>query len=154
MIEILIRSCILASQALKLQSLRLFWESSFKEEPDHTYTPHIFETQVLSHPQKGDQLVAFPMCSLVPIPLLDVENCEISCFAQIAEFRGSSEQSEIHLRPAPKKIRRSNHFTHLSIRLQLRRTTVPEGTQRILDTLSKNAFDGFQDRGFKPQNIS
>lgn len=155
MIEILIRSCILASQALKLESLRLFWESSFNKEPDDSYTPHIFETQVSSHSQKGDRLVVFPVCTLVPTPLLDVENSEISCFAQVAEFWGNSEQSELYLRPAPKKIRHSNHFTHFSINFKLRRTPVPEGTQRIVNTLSKNSFDGcLQDRGFNPRNIS
>ncbi|HAB99741.1 MAG TPA: hypothetical protein DCE71_07970 [Parachlamydiales bacterium] len=154
MIEILIRTCLLTSKALTLENIRLFLKSSFSEEPDGTYTPHNFEIQMPYCIGDSDRVVSLPKPAIVPVTLLGVENFKISCCAQIAEFQANSGKSELYLLPTSAKIRRSNRSTHLSIQLKMRRTTVPEGVQRIVDNLSKVTFVRCpQDRGLKPRNV-
>lgn len=136
MIEILTRTCLLTSKALIYENIGLFFKSSFDKELDNTYTPHSFQIQMPYYIGDSDQVVALSKCLLIPVTLLDIENFEISCCSQIGKFQANSEQSKLYLLPASKKIRRSNHLSHFSIQLKMRRTTVPEGVQRIVDNLS------------------
>lgn len=154
MIETLIRACLLTSKALTFENISLFFKSSFREEPDGTYTPHNFEIQMPCRIGDSNRVVAVPQATLVPVTLLGVENFKISCCAQMAKFQANSEKSELYLLPASSKIRRSNLSSHLAIQLKMRRTTVPEGVQRIVDNLSKVTFVRCpQDRGLKPRNV-